>query len=218
MAQFEVVESEGMHWVKINLRDESVRAEAGALSYMNGDIVVDVPLPSVRGAMASVFADESFIRPTYSGTGEINLEGVLGGFHVVDLNNESWILESGAYWASDGSIDVSIFRERVSTAFWTGEGFVQFRTKVRGTGKVIVRTDGPLEEIELNSGRYLAEGKIVIGRTGDITYTLQRPTRTFLGYLMAGESYLRCYEGSGRLLVCSTPYWRVQFQKAMRHP
>jgi len=145
MAQFEVVESEGMHWVKINLRDESVRAEAGALSYMSGDIVVDARLPSVRGAMASVFADESFIRPTYSGTGEINLEGVLGGFHVLELNDEAWILESGAYWASDGSIDVSIFRERVSTAFWTGEGFVQFRTKVSGTGKVIVRTEGPLE-------------------------------------------------------------------------
>jgi uncharacterized protein (AIM24 family) len=165
---------------------------------------------------AGGFADESFIRPTYSGTGEIHLEGSVYGFHALDLNNESWILKSGTYWASDGSIEVSIFREKVATAFWTGEGFVQFRTKVSGSGKVIVRTEGPTEEIELNSSRYLAEGKIVIGRTGDITYTLRRPTRTFLGYLMAGERYLRCYEGTGRLLVCSTPYWRTQFQKAMR--
>ena len=38
MAEFEVCELEGMRWVQIRLRDETVRAEAGALSHMQGDI------------------------------------------------------------------------------------------------------------------------------------------------------------------------------------
>jgi hypothetical protein len=46
MAKFEVVEQEGMRFVKIVLANEMVRAEAGALSSISGTIVMDVPLPS----------------------------------------------------------------------------------------------------------------------------------------------------------------------------
>ena len=157
-------------------------------------------------------ADESILRPRYSGTGEIHLESSLGGFHIIDLKGEQWILESGSYWASDGEIQVSTFREKVWTAFRTGEGLIQFQTKVDGFGKVAVRANGPVEEIEVKNSQFLAEGKYVIGRTGDIAYTVRRPTRSYFSYLLSGESYFRCFEGSGRLLVAATPYWRMRIQ------
>jgi hypothetical protein len=50
MAKLEVVEQEGMRFVKIGLANEMVRAEAGALSSM---IVMDVPLPSVGRILKS---------------------------------------------------------------------------------------------------------------------------------------------------------------------
>ena len=212
MAQFEIVSSEGTNWVKITLHDETVRAEAGALSYMIGELKMDSRLPSLPGIIKSALADESMFRPTYSGTGEIHLESSLGGFHIIDLKGEEWILESGSYWASDSDIQVSAFREKVWTALWTGEGLIQFQTRVGGFGKVVVRATGPVEEIEVNNSRILAEGKYVIGRTGDIAYTVRRPTRSYFGYLLSGESYLRCFEGSGRLLVAATPYWRMRVQ------
>ena len=212
MAQFDILHSEGTNWVKITLNDETVRAEAGALSYMMGEIKLDSPLPSLPGIIKSALADESILRPTYSGTGEIHLESSLGGFHIIDLKGEQWILESGSYWASDGDVQVSAFREKVSTAFWTGEGLIQFQTKVGGLGKAVVRANGPVEEIEVKNSRFLAEGKCVIGRTGDISYTVRRPTRSYFSYLLSGESYFRCFEGSGRLLVAATPYWRTRFQ------
>ena len=188
-------------------------AEAGALNYLNGDITIKARLPSPWSAVKSAFASESLVRPAYSGTGAIQLEGALGGFHVLNLHDKSWILQRGSYWASDGEINVSAYREKILTALWTGEGFVLYNTKVSGSGQVVVRTNGPAEEIVIQSGRYLAESNIVIGRTG---YTLKRPTRSYIGYLLSGEQYLHCYEGTGRLLVCSTPYWRMQFQKNMR--
>lgn len=212
MAQFDILSSEGMNWVKITLHDETVRAEAGALSYMMGEIKMDSPLPSLPRIIKSALADESILRPRYSGTGEIHLESSLGGFHIIDLKGEQWILESGSYWASDGDIQVSAFREKVWTAFRTGEGLIQFQTRVGGIGKVVVRANGPVEEIEVKNSRFLAEGKYVIGRTGDIAYTVQRPTRSYFSYLLSGESYFRCFEGSGRLLVAATPYWRTRFQ------
>ena len=142
------------------------------------------------------------------------MESSLGGFHIIDLKGEQWILESGSYWASDGDIQVSAFREKVWTAFWTGEGLIQFQTKVSGFGKVVVRANGPVEEIEVKNNRFLAEGKYVIGRTGDIAYTVRRPTRSYFSYLLSGESYFRCFEGSGRLLVAATPYWRTRFTES----
>ena len=164
MAQIKVLEAEGMHWIEMELSDETVRAEAGALNYLNGDITIKARLPSPWGAAKSAFASESLVRPTYSGTGAIQLEGALGGFHVLNLHNESWILQRGSYWASDGEINVSAYREKILTAFWTGEGFVLYNTKVSGSGQVVVRTNGPAEEIVIQSGRYLAEANIVIGR------------------------------------------------------
>jgi uncharacterized protein (AIM24 family) len=51
MAEFGVGELEGMRVVQIKLRDETVRAEAGALSYMQGDIRITARLPSIGSAI-----------------------------------------------------------------------------------------------------------------------------------------------------------------------
>ena len=214
MAQFDILHAEGTNWIKITLQDETVRAEAGALSYMLGEISMSSSLPSLPAIIKSALADESIFRPTYSGSGEIHLESSLGGFHIIDLKGEQWILESGSYWACDGDIDLSVFRERVSTAFWTGEGLIQFQTKVSGFGKVVVRANGPVEQIEVKNNQFVAEGKYVIGRTGDIAYTVRRPTRSYFSYLLSGESHFRCFEGTGRLLVAATPYWRTRFTES----
>lgn len=64
----------------------------------------------------SLLADEAIYRPTYTGTGVVTLECSLGGYHILELQDENWILERGAYWASDGEVDVSFHRERVVTA------------------------------------------------------------------------------------------------------
>src|SRR5262245_50943412 len=98
VARFEILEAEGTRWVKITLVEETVRAEAGALSFLHGNIQVDASIPSLNDAVKSLLADESVIRPSYSGTGEVHLEPSLGGFHILELKNEQWVLESGSYW------------------------------------------------------------------------------------------------------------------------
>jgi uncharacterized protein (AIM24 family) len=74
MAEFEVCELEGMRWVQIRLRDETVRdetvrAEAGALSHMQGEIRVKIRLPSPLSALKSIISNEALVRPSYTGTG-----------------------------------------------------------------------------------------------------------------------------------------------------
>lgn len=216
MASFEILQGEGMHWVKATLDDDSLRAESGALSYVDGEITIETPMPSFKQMLASALADEALIRPRYKGTGTVFLEATLGNFHVVELNDEEMILEAGSYWASDGDIEVSVFREPWWTSLWTGEGMLKFRTKVRGTGKVVLQVSGPVEEVQLNDAVYRTEGKIVVGRSRGLSYTVRRPTRSFFDYLLAGENFLKSFEGTGRLLVCYTPYWTLRLQEIIR--
>lgn len=79
MAKFEVEELEGMRYVKITLDNETVQAEAGALSSMTGDIAMNVNIPSMGRVLKSYLSEESVFRPTYTGTGIIFLESSFGG-------------------------------------------------------------------------------------------------------------------------------------------
>ena len=208
MARFEVVEDEGVSFVKVTLHDETVRAESGALCYLVGDIVVDARLPSLGRAVRSILAEESVIRPTFSGSGTVYLESSVGGFQVFEMDGSNWILEPGVYWASEQDVSVNLFRERVTTSLLTGEGFIGLRTKLSGSGKVVLRTNGPTEVIELKEQRLATDGHYVLARTQGIAYRVRRSTRTLIGSFLAGERRLRVYEGTGRVLLSSYPYWR----------
>jgi uncharacterized protein (AIM24 family) len=206
MADFEICELEGMRWVQIRIRDETVRAEAGALSHMQGDIRVNVRLPSPLGALKSIISDEALVRPSYTGTGVINLESSMGGYHPFEVAGDSWILESGAYWASEGGVELGLHRERVWTSFWSGEGFIDYQTKVSGYGRVVLNAPGPVEEVTLKGERLMVEGKVVLARTEGVDY-LRRRVSALVPSLLSGEPVMRVYRGTGKALVCWTPYW-----------
>jgi uncharacterized protein (AIM24 family) len=211
MAQFEIETLEGMHWVKVTLNDETVRAQRGALSYMKGKIRMDLPLPSPREMLISLFSVESMLRPRYRGTGELYLESSLGGFHPLQVKNgETWIIEDGAYWASEERIRLSFHREKVITSLWAGEGLLWYQTKVTGPGQVMLVTLGAAEEIVLDNEEVVVDGKYVLARTSGISLRMRRPGRGVMGYFLSGERRARAYKGTGRLLISTTPNWRLR--------
>ena len=76
MAKFEVHELEGCRHVDITLEDETVRAEAGALCCMTGNVTLNSRLiPSIGGLIKSLLAEESVYRPTYAGTRVVSRVG-----------------------------------------------------------------------------------------------------------------------------------------------
>jgi uncharacterized protein (AIM24 family) len=214
MARFETCELEGMRWVQIQIEDETVRAEAGALSYMTGNITIQARLPSPLSAFRSIVSDEAVVRPSYLGTGVIHLESSLGGYHTFDVAGESWILQKGAYWASEGGVELGLFRERVWTSLRTGEGFVDYQTRVSGEGRVVLNAPGPVEEITLDDERLVVDGKLVIARTVGVDYQFRRAT-SFFGAFFSGEPWVRIYQGKGKALVCWTPYWNQYIMSKM---
>jgi uncharacterized protein (AIM24 family) len=208
MAQFEVIEQEGVRLVKCTLNNETVKTESGALYYMRGHIEIESKAPSMGGFLKSLATGESVFRPTYTGTGELYLEPSLGGFHVMDCGGETWILESGAYWASESDITVDIHRENTMTALKSGEGFMDYQTKVSGQGKVILASQGPVQVVHLQNEKLTVDGRYVLARSSGLKYTVQRATKSLLSSMTSGEYMVRIYEGTGTVLMAPMPYWR----------
>lgn len=208
MAQFEVIEQEGVRLVKCTLHDETIRTESGALYYMRGRIDMESKAPSMGGFLKSLATGESVFRPTYTGTGEVYLEPSLGGFHIMECGGESWILEGGAYWASESSITVDVHRENTLTALKSGEGFLDFQTKISGHGTVVLASQGPVEVVHLQDDRLTVDGRYILARSSGLKYTVQRASKSLLGSMTSGEYLVRIYEGTGTVLMAPMPYWR----------
>jgi uncharacterized protein (AIM24 family) len=216
MAKFEVIEQEGVRLVKATLEKETIRTEAGALYYMRGSITMESKAPSAMGFLKSIASGESVFRPTYTGTGEVFLEPSFGGFHVFDLGGKDWILEDGAYWASEAGVEVDVYRDSTLTSFKSGEGLMNFQTKVRGSGKVVIATPGPIQELSLNNERLVVDGKFVVARPASMAYAVERAAKSILGSMTSGEGYVRVYNGTGTLLFSPVPYWRQRMHATMQ--
>lgn len=207
MANFEVIEQEGLHLVKVSLQNETVRTESGAMYYIRGNITMQSKPPSAGGFLKSLATGENIFRPTYTGSGELYLEPSLSGFHILELDGSEWILDSGAYWASDGSVEVGIERNKLVSGLIGGEGL--FQTKIKGRGKVVMVAQGPVEVVHLKNDRLVVDGNFAIARTTTLNYRVEKATKSFFGSMTSGEFLVNTFEGTGTVLLAPVPYWQV---------
>ena len=215
MATFRVREVEGMRQLSIDVTNETVRAAYGALSNMNGNIQFTPRLPKFGDVFRAIFTRESRIRPFYKGTGSINLQPSLRGFHVFNVcQGERWILEPGAYWASEGGVDLGVTKEPFWASFWAGDGLFAWKTTMAGSGQAAVNAPGPVEVIEVENGELRVQGRLVLGRTNGLKFRSKRAA-PFPRSLISGQDRLRVYEGSGKVLVSWTPYWNQHLYQRM---
>jgi len=186
---------------------------------MQGKIQMDVPLPTLQAWWVSLFSDESPIRPRYEGTGSVYLDSTLGGFHIFDVAaGERWILDTKCFWASDGEVRISVHRETMWTSWWADQGLFWYKTALKGEGQVVLSVDGPVQEVELVNDRLLADGPFVIARTAGVRLRVRRPARSWWSAWLSGQKLAYSYEGTGKLLLCTTPYWRQRMQKERADP
>ena len=215
MAEFHVRNIEGMRQVRIELKDETIRAARGALSNLSGSISFTPRLPAVGDVFRNIFARESRIRPYYSGTGSVLLQPSVAGFHVFEVQaGDSWILEPGEYWASEASVELGLHRDPFLSSFWAGDGLFAWKTTASGAGKVAINAPGPVEEVEVKDGELKVQGRLVLGRTSGLKFKSVRSAR-FPRNFISGQQRLRVYEGTGKALVSWTPYWNEYLHSRM---
>lgn len=199
MVTFDVQTKELLRIVKIELNNDAVRTEAGAVYYMVGSITMEAKAPSMGGFLKSMVSAESVVRPIYRGTGQLFLEPSYGDFTILELNGEEWILDRGAYYASEMSVEVGVVTNKALSGMFSGEGF--FQTKVSGKGKVIITSQGPLETIELNNSKLVVDGKFAVARTGNLEFKVEKATKGLFGTAISGEGLVNTFTGTGKVLI-----------------
>lgn len=204
MAHFEVVTRDGLKMVRCVIEGETVKAESGALHYMLGQIELTSAPPSVGGFLKSLVTSENIFRPTYTGTGEIFFgPPTFGEYEILDLSHEEWILDQGAYVCSDTTLEIGAWRNKSVAAMFGGEGW--FQTSVKGSGKVVIQAPGKIQRIELNGNKLSVDGRFAIARTSDVTFEVQKATKSMLGSITSGEGLLSTFAGTGSVLIAPIP-------------
>lgn len=214
MAAFTVREVEGMRQVRIAIDDETVRTRRGALSNLHGRVSVTARLPTPGDLFRSMFTREARVRPSYSGTGVINLQPSLGGYHMLGVEDQRWILEPGVFWAAEEGVQLGLYRERILPSLWAGDGLLVWKTTVAGHGDVAINAPGPVDVIALEDEELRVQGRLVLGRTAGLRFSSRRASSFFRSFLV-GQQRLRVFTGTGKVLVCWTPYWNHHMYRRM---
>ncbi len=215
MVKFSIREVEGMRQVRMDIRDETVRARRGAMSNLRGNVSLTPRLPGSGDIFRSMFTKEAVIRPYYSGTGSILLKPSLSGYHVVDVTEgDRWILEPGVYWASEGSVELSMYREPFWAGLWAGDGPFVWKTTLSGHELVAINAPGPVETVEIKDDEMRVQGRLILGRTDGLKFSSQR-SAPFPRHFISGQQRLRVFTGTGKALVCWTPYWNEHLLKSV---
>lgn len=211
MAQFEIIKKQELKMVKATLNHEQIRAESGALHYMQGKLELESKMPSATGFLKSFVTGENVFKPVYSGTGEIFFgPPTFGEYLILTLNNEEWILDKSAYICSDIGVEVGAYTNKAISGLFSGEGF--FQTSVKGSGQVVIHAPGEVERIKLVNDKLAVDGSFAIARTAGLNFSVQKATKSIMGSMTSGEGLLNVFEGTGTVLIA--PVSNIYFNLA----
>lgn len=199
-----------MKFIRVTLNGGSVRTESGALYYMKGNLQATVPTGGVVGVFGkmvkSKLTKETAFNPVYSGTGEVVLEPTFEHYILLELNNETIIVDKGLYYCSIGDVETSVAMQgNVSSAVFGGEGI--FQTKITGSGFVALQIPVPMEEIEiynLQNESVQVDGNFAILRSGTVDFSVKLAGGGIVSSMTSGERLLQTFSGTGMVWVAPT--------------
>ncbi len=199
----EIIRAEFYQMPKIVLENAEVVVEAGAMHYMRGAITLEAEAPSVGGFLKSKLTGEKAVRPRYRGTGELFLVPSFGEFEILELAGDSWILDRGAFVASEASVELGVYTNKAFAGLFGGEGF--FQTQVSGHGKVIYQAPGPVQRIDLENDTLVVDGSFAVARTPGLEYALERASKGLFSSWISGEGLVSTFRGTGTVLLAPVP-------------
>jgi uncharacterized protein (TIGR00266 family) len=196
---FDVINRERLNMVKVELENAAFRYEAGAMHYMKGNLEMQSNAPGVGKIFKSMITKEKIIKPVISGTGTVFLQPSFGEFTILELQNDEWILDQGAYYASEMDVEIGAYTNRAISAMFSGEKW--FQTVVAGSGKVIINSAGPLEEIEMVNDKLVVDGRFAVARTSGIDLKVTKATSGIFSTVISGEGLVNTFTGTGKVLI-----------------
>ena len=186
--------------------DEHIQVEAGAMVGMSTTLEMETQATGglFKSLSRAMFGQESFFLNTYTGKKEgdsIALAPALpGDIAVIEMQDESLLVQSGSYLASSAGIEVDTKWSGAKT-FFGSEGLIMLR--VRGTGTLIVSSYGAIHPIELEAGQeYVVDSGHLVTFEEQIGFKVKK-VAGWKSTLFSGEGLVVELEGPGRLTLQS---------------
>ncbi|MCA9773798.1 MAG: AIM24 family protein [Myxococcales bacterium] len=194
--------------VQITLNRGRIRNEPGALYFMRGrlEMVASTGGGIMRGLSRKLLSGESFFVNEIQGTGEVFLEPTFGHFLLVEIDDDEVIVDRSMFYAGSGSLDISAAAQsNLSAAAMGGEGL--FQTRIRGSGVAVLFSPVPMSElqiIELRDETLQVDGNFALLRTGEITFSVEKSSKSWLATSVSGEGLLQTFRGTGQVWLAPT--------------
>ena len=196
--------------VKITLDNSGLLTETGTLHFHKGNITAESKTGGVGGLAKKIvknkLTNESIFKPQYKGTGEIFLEPSFGHFIIVELDDESIVVDKDLFYCCEETLKVGVESQKnLSSGLFGNEGW--FQTKITGSGLCVLEIPVPMSEVlkcELNNEKLQVDGNFAFLRSASISYSVQRSTKNLVGALTSGEGMLQTFEGTGRVWIAPT--------------
>ncbi|MBN1965612.1 MAG: TIGR00266 family protein [Anaerolineae bacterium] len=183
--------------------NEAMRAEPGAMVSYSAGVVTDTKAEGgLFGGLKRMIGGESFFVNTWQAPaqgGEVTLAPALpGDMRVLELGGQDFLLQSGAFVASEDGI--------MTDATWGGaRGFFGSGSlvllRVSGAGKLVIGCYGAMEPRVLQAGEvYSVDTGHIVGFDASIQFAV-RKVGSWKSTLLGGEGLVCELTGPGRLLM-----------------
>ena len=216
-----------MQMVQVELDpDETVIAEAGAMNYMEPDIVFEARMgdgsEAESGIMGKLFGagkraltGESIFMTHFSNQGGVKRHVAFaapypGKIIPMDLGRMGGeiLCQKDAFLCAASGTRVGIaFQRRLGAGFFGGEGFILQR--LQGDGMVFVHASGTIVERQLQGETLRVDTGCLVAFESTIDYNIER-AGNLKSMFFGGEGlFLATLSGHGRVWIQSLPFSRL---------
>ena len=182
---------------------EKIQAEPDAIVSISANVQIDT---SVQGRIMaklkrSLLGDEGFFMNTLTAPqgGEVTLAPALpGDITVLDLTNQSYMVQSGSYLASATTVNVDTKWGGAKT-FFASEGLIMLRCS--GTGPLILATYGAIHQVEIPAGQnYIIDTGHIVAFPEGMQFNVQK-AGSWKSTILGGEGLVINLQGPGTVLL-----------------
>jgi uncharacterized protein (AIM24 family) len=194
--------------VRLTLDGGKARVEPGALYWMKGALEMRASTGGgiLRAAARRLTSGESFFVNELHGRGQAMLEPTYGHFILVELDDDALIVDKGMFYAGIGNLDIGAsMQSNIGAGVFGGEGW--FQTKISGKGVVALFSPVPMDElveVDLAGDKLSVDGNFALMRTGDIKFSVEKSSKSWMATSVSGEGLLQVFEGTGKVWLAPT--------------
>ena len=189
---------------------ESVLSEAGAMSWMTPNLVMETVGGGAGKVFGRMFSGETLFQNRFTaqgGPGTIAFASSFpGSIRAVEIDpGHPVVVQKRGFLASEAGVELSVFfKKKLASGLFGGEGFIM--QKLSGRGTAFVEIDGSTVEYDLGPGERLiaSTGQVAMM---DATCTLDVQTvKGVKNALFGGEGLFHTViTGPGRVVLQTMP-------------